>query len=93
MVELSAVIICFKLSPALNRPYADFKVGYVVDFADITNEFDATNKAYFRELATEYGDSLSLDGENTQNIFGLLFMSKEQIDTEVENIRNTLSPL
>ncbi len=55
-------------------------------------EFDATNKAYFRELATEYGDSLSLDGENTQNIFfGSLFMSKEQqIDTEVENIRNTL---
>ena len=74
----------------VNRPYADFRVGYVVDFADITSEFDATNKAYFRELTTEYGDSL--DGETAQDIFGSLFMGKEEIDAEVENIKNALSP-
>ncbi|MDL2235949.1 DEAD/DEAH box helicase family protein [Christensenellaceae bacterium OttesenSCG-928-L17] len=74
----------------VNRPYADFRIGYVVDFADITSEFDATNKAYFRELTTEYGDNL--DGESTQDIFGSLFMSKEEIDAEVENIKKTLSP-
>ena len=29
----------------VNRTYNDFRYGYVVDFADIRNEFDATNKA------------------------------------------------
>jgi type I restriction enzyme R subunit len=74
----------------VNRPYTDFRVGYVVDFADITNEFDATNQAYFRELTTEYGENM--DGEMTKEIFGALFMSKEEIDAEVENIKNTLNP-
>ncbi|WGM01815.1 type I restriction endonuclease [Arsenophonus nasoniae] len=30
----------------VNRTYKDFRYGYVVDFADIRQEFDATNKAY-----------------------------------------------
>ncbi|MGZ8258426.1 MAG: type I restriction endonuclease subunit R, partial [Methylotenera sp.] len=34
----------------VNRPYKNFKYGYVVDFADIRKEFDTTNKAYFAEL-------------------------------------------
>ncbi|MBF4360380.1 UvrB domain 3-containing protein, partial [Vibrio anguillarum] len=34
----------------VNRTYKDFRYGYVVDFADIRKEFDATNKAYFDEL-------------------------------------------
>ena len=33
----------------VNRTYKNFKYGYVVDFADIRAEFDATNKAYFEE--------------------------------------------
>src|SRR5690606_39051055 len=33
----------------VNRTYKNFKYGYVVDFADIRAEFDATNKAYFDE--------------------------------------------
>ena len=42
----------------VNRPYKDFRYGYVVDFADIRKEFDATNKAYFEELQAELGDEL-----------------------------------
>ena len=42
----------------VNRPYKDFRYGYVVDFADIRNEFDATNKAYFDELQEELGDEM-----------------------------------
>lgn len=30
----------------VNRPYKDFRYGYVVDFADITEQFDKANKAY-----------------------------------------------
>ncbi|HNW55851.1 MAG TPA: DEAD/DEAH box helicase family protein, partial [bacterium] len=42
----------------VNRPYQDFRYGYVVDFADIRKEFDATNKAYFEELQDELGDEI-----------------------------------
>ena len=74
----------------VNRPHADFRVGYVVDFADITSEFDETNKAYFRELTAEYGDDL--DGENAQDIFGSLFMSKDEIEAGIESIKDALGP-
>lgn len=33
----------------VNRPYKNYRYGYVVDFADIRAEFDKTNKAYFDE--------------------------------------------
>ena len=66
----------------VNRPYKNFRFGYVVDFADIRKEFDATNKAYFEELQLELGDEM----ENYSN----LFMSKEEIETEIENIKDKL---
>ena len=44
----------------VNRTYKDFRYGYVVDFADIRKEFDATNKAYFDELQSELGDRKSV---------------------------------
>lgn len=40
----------------VNRPYKNYRYGYVVDFADIRAEFDKTNKAYFDELRAELGD-------------------------------------
>jgi type I restriction enzyme R subunit len=66
----------------VNRPYKRFRYGYVVDFADITKEFDATNKAYFDELQAELGDEL----QNYSN----LFKSKEEIEDEINNIREKL---
>ncbi|WP_238149390.1 type I restriction enzyme subunit R domain-containing protein [Arsenophonus endosymbiont of Aleurodicus floccissimus] len=42
----------------VNLTYKDFRYGYVVDFADIRQEFDATNKAYFEELQSELGDEI-----------------------------------
>jgi len=66
----------------VNRPYKNFRFGYVVDFADIRKEFDSTNKAYFEELQLELGDEM----ENYSN----LFMSKEEIETEIENIKDKL---
>lgn len=66
----------------VNRPYKRFRYGYVVDFADITKEFDATNKAYFDELQAELGDEM----QNYSN----LFKSKEEIEDEINNIREKL---
>ncbi|MDR1033161.1 MAG: DEAD/DEAH box helicase family protein [Bifidobacteriaceae bacterium] len=74
----------------VNRPYANFRVGYVVDFADITEQFNEANNAYFRELNAEYGDNL--DGESAEELFASLVMGKDTIDEKVESSNNVLSP-
>lgn len=73
----------------VNRPYKNFKLGYVVDFADISAEFEVTNQAYFRELKEEYSENL--DNEDPNNIFGSLFMSKAEIDAQIEKIQRTIA--
>ncbi|OHE53234.1 MAG: hypothetical protein A2558_04895 [Tenericutes bacterium RIFOXYD2_FULL_35_11] len=74
----------------VNRPYRDFRIGYVVDFADISKEFEVTNQAYFEELNHEYGDAMD-EGDNPNDIFSSLFMSKSEIDEQIIIIRNMLS--
>jgi type I restriction enzyme R subunit len=66
----------------VNRPYKTFKYGYVVDFADIRKEFDKTNKEYFKELQQELGDE-------TKN-YSNLFKSTEEIDKEIQEIKEKL---
>ncbi len=66
----------------VNRPYKNFKYGYVVDFADIRKEFDTTNKAYFAELQDELGDEM----EN----YSHLFKSKAEIEAEIRDIKDSL---
>lgn len=66
----------------VNRPYKKFRYGFVVDFADIRKEFDATNKAYFEELQAELGDEMQT--------YSNLFKSKEEIDEEISEIREKL---
>ena len=66
----------------VNRPYKEFRFGYVVDFADIRKEFDATNKAYFEELQEELGDEFKS--------YSNIFLSKEEIETEIDHIKDTL---
>jgi len=66
----------------VNRPYKDFKYGFVVDFADIRKEFDATNKAYFDELQGELGGEIET--------YSNLFKSKEEIEAEIKDIKEKL---
>lgn len=66
----------------VNRTYKDFRYGYVVDFADIRKEFDATNKAYFDELQSELGDEIES--------YSKLFKSQEEIKQEIEHIKDVL---
>lgn len=66
----------------VNRTYKDFRYGYVVDFADISKEFDATNKAYFDELQAELGDEMEH--------YSQLFKSQEEIKQEIEHIKDVL---
>lgn len=66
----------------VNRTYKDFRYGYVVDFADIRKEFDATNKAYFDELQAELGDEVQH--------YSNLFKSADEIAGEIEAIKDIL---
>ena len=66
----------------VNRPYKKFNYGYVVDFADIRKEFDATNKAYFDELKQELGDEMET--------YSNLFKSKEEIEVEIQELKEKL---
>jgi type I restriction enzyme R subunit len=66
----------------VNRPYQKFRYGYVVDFADIRQEFDKTNKAYFDELQDELGDEM--------DNYSQLFKSSEEIEAEIDHIKDVL---
>ena len=66
----------------VNRTYKKHRYGYVVDFADISKEFDKTNKAYWDELQGELGDEIET--------YSNLFKSKEEIAEEIDEIKETL---
>jgi len=66
----------------VNRPYKNFKYGYVVDFADIRTEFDATNKLYFDELQAELGDEIEF--------YSNIFKTKKEIEEEISEIKEIL---
>jgi len=85
-IYLGRVIKAHNLLQALtrvNRRYKDHKFGHVVDFADISTEFDKTNKAYFEELQGVLGDEM----ESYSN----LFLSKEEIEISIAEIKETLA--
>lgn len=66
----------------VNRPYHKFKYGYVVDFADITDEFTKTNEMYFKELQDQLGE----DFEKYNNIF----LSQDEIESAIVDIKGKL---
>ena len=66
----------------VNRPYNDFKYGYVVDFADIRAEFNKANKAYWEELQFELGDEIDK--------FSNIFKTEEEIKEDIDEIKTVL---
>lgn len=66
----------------VNRTYKEFRYGYVVDFADISKEFEKTNQAYFNELQEELGDEMQHYSD--------LFLSIEEIQEQMESIKDVL---
>lgn len=66
----------------VNRRYKDFRYGYVVDFADISKEFEKTNAAYFKELESELGSEI--------DHYSDLFKSEEEIAEEINTIKDVI---
>lgn len=88
--RLKKMYLCRKISDhnllqaltRVNRPYKNFRYGYVVDFADIREEFDKTNKAYFDELQLELGDAF----KEYDNIF----KGQDEIQKDLDYIAEKL---
>lgn len=71
----------------VNRPYRDFKYGYVVDFVNIKENFDTTNDRYLRELnrtSDEAGNSQHKDIAND------ILVSKEDVETKIRQVKSVL---
>jgi type I restriction enzyme R subunit len=66
----------------VNRPYKNFRYGYIVDFADIRKEFEVTNASYSAELENEIGSEI----ENYSN----LFLSRNEILATIYQIKSDL---
>ena len=66
----------------VNRPYKDMAFGYVVDFADITEEYDKTNRAYLAELTEELGDA-------TEE-YSSLFEDPKVVEADLARIKDML---
>ena len=71
----------------VNRPYKDFKYGYVVDFVDIKENFDSTNERYLKEL------NRTTDDEEIQeeiHVGSLIIEDKDIIVSKMKQIKSFL---
>ncbi len=66
----------------VNRPYKDMAYGFVVDFADITEEYDKTNRTYLHELTEELGDAAKE--------YSSLFEDRATIKADLSHIKDLL---
>lgn len=74
----------------VNRPYKNNRYGYVIDFADIKQNFADTNEAYLREL-NRFSDPAEI-GEDVEIIdtFGQVIEDKEALILQMREVRQAL---
>ena len=71
----------------VNRPYKDFKYGYVVDFVDIKENFETTNDRYLRELNRTVDTA---DVHVDAPVGNVIIEDKEAIISKMKEIKNIL---
>lgn len=71
----------------VNRPYKDFKYGYIVDFVDIKENFDSTNDRYLRELNRTVDTKETKQDEPVGNA---IIEDKEEIIAQMKEIKSVL---
>ena len=74
----------------VNRPYKDFRYGYVVDFADIKENFVDTNNRYLKELHDAIYGRDNDDGIDGDADPGILIASPEEIEAKLQNLNDAL---
>ena len=71
----------------VNRPYKDFKYGYVVDFVNIKENFEATNDRYLRELNNTKDDSAPQDDKG---IGQMMLVDKDEVLEKIQQVKSLL---
>lgn len=70
----------------VNRPYKDYKFGYVVDFVNIKENFEATNDRYLRELNRTSDEAAPQE----QEIGQVVLVDKEEVIEKIKQVKSLL---
>lgn len=73
----------------VNRPYKDNKYGYLIDFADIKQNFKETNEAYLKEL-NRFNDESETGIENITDTLSQIIESPETLLNEIKEAKQVL---
>lgn len=73
----------------VNRPYKNLHHGYVIDFADIKRNFEATNEAYLQEL-NRFNDIDETGQGNDTDTYTQIFENPEELIVKMKEVRQTL---
>lgn len=73
----------------VNRPYQDCRYGYIVDFADIKDNFEETNQNYLEEL-NRFNNPDEVGEGNTTNSYLQVLEDKDVIIERMKNINRSL---
>ncbi len=72
----------------VNRPYKNMKNGFLIDFADIKQNFQETNEAYMLEL-NRYND-VDVQGQQITDTFASVIEDKDAIIAQMKEIKQVL---
>lgn len=73
----------------VNRPYKKNRYGYVIDFADIKQNFEQTNEAYLREL-NRFNDPNETGEGNETDTFKQIIEDKDALIAQMREVRQVL---
>lgn len=73
----------------VNRPYKDNRYGYIIDFADIKQNFEQTNEAYLKEL-NRFNDPEETGVGNETDAFSQIIEDKDSLINQMRQVRQTL---
>jgi type I restriction enzyme R subunit len=73
----------------VNRPYKKNRYGFVIDFADIKENFDETNEAYLREL-NRFNDPEETGEGNETDTFRQVIEDKDALIAQMQEVRQVL---
>jgi type I restriction enzyme R subunit len=68
----------------VNRPYKKMKYGYIVDFVDITEEYEETNRRYLEELRADIAD------EDDAADVDDMFVDLDKVNAQLKELKNKL---
>lgn len=73
----------------VNRPYKKNRYGYVIDFANIKQNFEDTHNAYLMEF-NRFNDVLETGEENATDTFSQIIEDEEALISQMREVRQVL---